>query len=265
MFRLSVRSSELISPSMMRVTVGGDELKGFAHLGYDHWFRLFLRLPHQDRFDLPDLPREKWWTTYLAIPEEERRHCANHTVAAYHEDEGELDIDFVIHRGRDGRLEGAAAIWAESARPGEELAILDQGLLFDRPDDAAHVIIVADESGLPATAAILRSLPRHLTGHVIQEVPAHLDRRALEAPEGFEVHWIVRDDHDPHSVPGHAALQRLRTLTAPEPTAYAFVIGESTLATEGRRHLHRHGLPKNRITFSGFWKHDAEVEQAEAA
>ncbi|WP_277959941.1 SIP domain-containing protein [Frigoribacterium faeni] len=31
-------------------------------------------------------------------------------------------------------------------------------------------------------------------------------------------------------------------------------MGESALATSGRRHLHAAGLPKNRITFSGYWK-----------
>ena len=46
----------------------------------------------------------------------------------------------------------------------------------------------------------------------------------------------------------------LRTHTEIDPTGYAFVVGEQTLATEGRRHLARTGPPKARITFSGFWK-----------
>ncbi|WTH12382.1 siderophore-interacting protein [Streptomyces sp. NBC_01578] len=36
-------------------------------------------------------------------------------------------------------------------------------------------------------------------------------------------------------------------------------MGESTLAQEGRRHLTRLGLPKERIAFSGFWRHPASV------
>jgi NADPH-dependent ferric siderophore reductase len=253
-FPLTVRRSELISPSMMRVTVGGPALADFAWRGYDHWFRLFLRLPHQKRFDLPDLAGAKWWTRYLAVPEEIRPHCANYTVADHRAEQNELDIDLVVHRGRSGELEGAAAIWAVGAQPGEELAILDQGLLFDRPDDAGDVLLVADESGLPAAAGILRSLPRHLTGRVIQEVPTKEDRRELDAPEGVAVDWVVRDDA--HAVPGRAALAALRGLTSPDPRGYAFVVGESALATEGRRHLHRYGMPKSRITFSGFWKHE---------
>ncbi|MFE1044102.1 SIP domain-containing protein [Streptomyces sp. NPDC058832] len=43
---------------------------------------------------------------------------------------------------------------------------------------------------------------------------------------------------------------------------YAFVVGESTLATEERKHLHRLGLPKERITFSGFWRHETSAQAA---
>jgi NADPH-dependent ferric siderophore reductase len=163
---------------MRRVTVGGSSLADFGYLGYDHWFRLFTRLPQQERFDLPELPGDRWWPTYLAIPEERRPHYANYTVADFRPDQGELDIDFVIHRGPDGAL------------------------------------------------------------------------------EGVEVDWVIRDD--PGAVPGQAALARLRTLTLLDPRGYAFVVGESSLATEGRRHLHRHGMPKSRITFSGFWKYEGE-------
>ena len=39
-----------------------------------------------------------------------------------------------------------------------------------------------------------------------------------------------------------------------DPLDYAFVVGESTLATGARRHLRRGGLPAGRICFSGFYK-----------
>jgi len=133
------------------------------------------------------------------------------------------------------------------------MALLDQGIIFDRPDDASEVTIVADESGLPAVAGILRSLPHDTVGRVIQEVPTALDRRELSGPAGVQVSWIVRND--PHVVAGVKSLAALKEYAAVDPRGYGFVVGESTLATEGRRHLHRLGLPKDRITFSGFWKH----------
>ncbi|MER6530144.1 siderophore-interacting protein [Streptomyces sp. NPDC001508] len=254
MFRAEVVRTERVSPSMHRVTVTGADLGEFPWLGYDHWFRLFLQLPHQHRLRLPEFTGSRWWQPYLAIPEEERPHCANYTVAGFRPDAAELDIDFVVHLGPTGELDGRAAIWACRARPGDALALLDQGLLFDCPPDASEVLVVADETGLPASTGILRSLPRDTVGRLIQEVPTAGDVRALDAPAGMSVTWVVREDGG--TVPGTAALGELLRHAPADATGYAFVVGESSLATEGRRHLHRSGLPKDRITFSGFWKHE---------
>ncbi|MEW2547686.1 siderophore-interacting protein [Streptomyces sp. NPDC047002] len=252
LFRASVLACTRLTPSMQRVTVQGEQLLDFPWRGYDHWFRLFFRHPHQDRFHPPEVVGTTWWKPYLAMPEETRPYCANYTVADFRAESGELDIDVVLHRGDDGALEGGVAIWASSVVPGEQLALLDQGVLFDPPADAASVLLVADESGLPAVAGILRSLPPGTVGRVLQEVPLDADRRALSAPPGMRVEWLPRADA--RAVPGTKALAALRECADIDPRGYAFVVGEQTLAAEGRRHLHGAGMPKERITFSGFWR-----------
>ncbi|MEU6343171.1 siderophore-interacting protein [Streptomyces sp. NPDC046977] len=254
LFRAEVVRTERVSPSIHRVTATGPDLAEFPWLGYDHWFRLFITLPHQSALRLPEFTGARWWFPYLAIPEAERPHCANYTVAGHRPEAAEMDIDFVVHRLPTGEIEGRAAIWACAARPGDELAVLDQGITFDCPPDASEVIVVADESGLPAVTGILRSLPRDTVGRLIQEVPTEGDRRELDAPGAMTVTWVVRDAG---AVPGQAALGELRRHTTVDTDAYAFVVGESGLSTKGRRHLHRAGLPKDRITFTGFWKHEA--------
>ncbi|GGS63954.1 siderophore-interacting protein [Streptomyces griseoviridis] len=254
LFPATVVSGTRLTPNMQRVTVRGEALGAFPYRGYDHWFRLFFRCPHQERFHPPEVAAETWWKPYLAMPDETRPYCANYTVADFRAGAGELDIDVVVHRGADGSVEGGTAIWACSAEPGEELALLDQGVLYEAPEDASSVLLVADESGLPAVAGILRSLPADTVGRVLQEVPSAADRREPAGPPGVRVEWIVRED--PHAVPGTAALAALRGLTDTDPGGYAFVVGEQRLATEGRRHLVATGMPKDRITFSGFWKAD---------
>lgn len=122
LFRASVVSSTRLTPSMQRVTVAGADLLDFPWCGYDHWFRLFFRHPHQERFHAPEVEAETWWKPYLAMPEETRPYCANYTVADFRAEAGELDIDVVVHRRPDGEIEGGAAAWACSAEPGEELA-----------------------------------------------------------------------------------------------------------------------------------------------
>ncbi|OIH94407.1 siderophore-interacting protein [Curtobacterium sp. MCBA15_001] len=258
LFHARVLRTERATPSMHRVTISGDDLHEFEHLGFDHWFRLFMPLPHQDTFRMPELDGAKWWPQFLAVPEDVRPHCANYTVAAFRPatatTPAELDIDFVVHTDATGTPEGRAALWACAARPGDQLALLDQGCIFDCPDDTSEVLVVAEETGLPGVVGIAASLPRDTVGRIIQEVPTAADIRPLDAPAGVAVTWIVRTD--PHATPGAAALEELRRHTPSDDRGYAFVVGESTLATEGRRHLHRAGLPKARITFSGFWKQE---------
>ena len=262
-YRAAVTRTERLTPSFQRVTVAGPELDRFDFMGYDHWFRLFLQLPHQAELRLPRSTGATWWPQHLAVPADERPHLANYTVAEFRpataHGGAELDIDFVVHRGPDGELEGGAAVWACSARPGDAIGVLDQGLIFDRPADATETVIVADESGLPAVCGVLRSLPDDAVGTVIQEVPTAADRRELDAPRGVDVRWVVRDDAYPA---GAGALAELTRRTAVDPLAYGFVVGESALATGGRRHLRRLGVPKDRITFSGFWKRAKEARVA---
>ncbi|MDK8174032.1 siderophore-interacting protein [Curtobacterium citreum] len=260
LFRARVLRSARVTPSMHRVTVTGADLHEFPFAGYDHWFRLFLPLPHQQHLTLPEIDGNRWYPQYLAIPQDTRPHLANYTVAGFRrlpDGTAELDVDFVVHADADGALEGRAAIWACAARPGDELAMLDQGRIFDCPDDVSQVLVAAEETGLPAVVGIAASLPRDTVGRIVQEVPTAADVRVLDAPAGVEVTWIVREHVDPHEVPGRAALAELQRRVPCDDRVYAFVVGESRLATEGRRHLHRAGVPKSRITFSGFWKHDA--------
>jgi NADPH-dependent ferric siderophore reductase len=253
LFGATVVSSRRLTPSMQRVTVQGEDLREFGWRGYDHWFRLFFRVPEQERFTPPIVVAgEKWWPPYLEMPDAVRPYCANYTVADFRAETGEMDIDVVIHRGPDGDLEGGVAIWACAVEPGDEIALLDQGVLFEPPTDATSTLLVGDESALPAIASILRSLPEATTGRVLLEVPTEDDCRDLVRPAGVRVDWIPRSD--PHAVPGVAALAALRDLDAVDPQGCALVAGEQTLATSGRRHLVKVGMPKDRITFSGYWK-----------
>lgn len=256
MARLHVLRSESISPSFRRVTVTGNDLAEFQWLGYDQWFRLFLLQGTQTELRLPSRTSKLWYAQWLAMPANARPHCANYTVRAYRPEAQELDIDFVMHRDPvTGELDGRAAAWALGAQPGEPLALLDEGRLFNPPADTTDTHLVADESGLPAVEGILASLPATSTGTVIIEVPDRADIRDLTAPPQMTVTWVIRSEAaESYAIPGAAALETLASGVRPDPLAYGFAVGESALATGSRRHLVGAGLAKDRITFCGFWK-----------
>jgi NADPH-dependent ferric siderophore reductase len=244
----SVVRRELVTPHMVRVTLGGGDLDRFEFQGFDQWFRLAVPTHAVDRFDnLPDNFGVGGYLKYLTLPSGTRPVIRNYTVRAFRPESLELDVDFVVHG-----TEGIAAPWAASVESGAEVAFIDQGCGWKRSVGLDQVLIVADESGLPAAAGILRDLARDARGHAIIELFDLADRQHVDAPAGVEVHWLVRDAA---AAPGAAALPALAGLPLAPESTYCFAVGESALATGARRHLvNDRGVPKTHVTFCGYWK-----------
>lgn len=243
----TVVRSERVTPHMVRVTFGGGELDRFDFRGFDQWFRLAVPVSESSRLDnLPDRFGIAGYLKFVTLPKDTRPVIRNYTVRAFRPKDLELDVDFVVHG-----TEGVAAPWAASVQPGAEVAFIDQGRGW-APVAHDWLLLVADESGLPAVAGILRDLPRDAVGHAFVELFDEVDRQPLDAPDGVQVHWLVRPEG---SAPGSAVLPAVRALEFPAGPVYAFAVGESALATGVRRHLvSERGVPKGNVTFCGYWK-----------
>lgn len=241
-----VKRTERISPHMIRVTFAGGDLDRYDYRGFDQWFRLALPVRTNDRLD--NLPQRFGFgglLKFLTLPKGTRPVIRNYTVREFRRESGELDTDFIIH-GTDG----VAGPWAAAAEPGAPVALIDQGCGWS-PVPAERSLIVADESGMPAALGILRDMPREAVGHAVIEIFDERDRQRVEAPEGMDVRWVIRDQN---AAPGSLALTTLRELPLAE-SLYAFAVGESALATGTRRHLvNDRGVPKSNVTFCGYWR-----------
>lgn len=243
----SVVRRQQVTPHMVRVTLGGGDLERYEYKGFDQWFRLAIPVSDDSALDrLPEKFGVGGYLRYLTLPKGTRPVIRNYTVRAYRSDPAEIDIDFVVH-GTDG----VAAPWAVSAEPGDEVAFIDQGCGW-KPVPADWNLLIADESGLPAVAGVLRDMPRDAQGHAIIELFDAADRQQLNEPAGVTVHWVERA---PGVEPGSAALPALRSLEFLSGSVYAFAVGESSVATGARRHLvSERGVPKSNVTFCGYWK-----------
>lgn len=255
---LRVLRRRRLSPSFARVTLGGSDLERFTPLGRDQWFRLFLPVAEGTLTRLPNRLDTFAYLRYLAIAKTERPVLRNYTVAGFRSAgaEGpELDVDFVLHGSAAEGTAGPAASWAETCEPGDAVAILDEGVLFAPPADlSGPMVLVGDETALPALAGILSSLPVDATGTAFVEVPDAGDVRTLTAPDGVDVRWVVRAD--PRAAPGYAVLTAaIEAGGAGEvPPAYAWVAGEQSLVAAMRRHWVRVGVDKRTISFTGYWR-----------
>ena len=245
---VEVVRSERISPNFQRITVGGESLRQLTAHGYDHWFRLFLpKEEGETNYNLPKRVDMLGYMQYLRMPADTRPPMRNYTVREFRPEQLELDIDFVVHGD-----EGLATRFARRAKPGDTVALLDQGAGFEFDPAAQHHLLVTDETGLPAVAGILRDLPRDARGTAIIELPHADDAQPLGAPEGVSVEWLVRDDD---ARPGILALEAVKGWSLPDGTLSAYLVGEQGLATGARRWLvNELGVPKKSILFSGYWR-----------
>jgi NADPH-dependent ferric siderophore reductase len=253
---LRVVRREEISPSFARVTLGGGDIERFTPLGFDQWFRIFI--PVTDESSLTRLPQKLNTLSYakfLTITKTRMPVLRNYTVRAFR-GEGqsgpELDVDFVLHGDAASGTAGPAASWAATCSPGDAVAILDEGIGFFPPTDTRSVLLVADETALPAVAGILTSLPRDSTGLALVEIPHSSDAQAIAAPPGVELRYVVRQDA--HATPGRAVVKAASAEPAPGLDCFTWASGESSLATDMRRHWVAAGVPKQHIAFSGYWK-----------
>ena len=113
-----VLAVERLTPRMVRIVLGGDDLDGFGAGAFtDHYVKLLIPPPgasYEAPFDVEDvkarLPRDAWPRT------------RTFSVRAWDPEERRLTIDFVDH----GDV-GVAGRWAAAARPGDRLQLFGPG------------------------------------------------------------------------------------------------------------------------------------------
>ncbi|WP_406035909.1 siderophore-interacting protein [Nocardioides sp. NBC_00163] len=194
--RVSVRSVERLSPSFARIELAGDDLADFGNDGPTLDQRIKLLFPATPGV-LPALTAEDWYTEWLALPGEERPRMRTYTIRSV-EGEGiekRLYVDFVLHPG----AHGPGSDWAGAAKPGDEILVAGPKLgepyggIEWLPGDATRLLLVGDETAVPAIVSILESLPADATGSAFLEVPVADDVQKVSAPDGLQVSWLPRE------------------------------------------------------------------------
>jgi NADPH-dependent ferric siderophore reductase len=235
-----------LSPGMVRVTFGGDDLADLVSTGVgDEYVRLFFPHPGEQDVVMPFVSGEYWDYPEGVVPGPMRAY----TIRAIPEP-GVLVIDFVVHEG------GVAAAWALAARPGDVLALNPPRGLYAPPEGMTWQLLLADATGLPALARILETTdPAVRTRAVVQVAdPAH--RLDLVTPSGVDVVWTTGGNgHGPCGL-----LDALRATPLPEDgTGYVWFAGETRVQRAVRKHLrHERGLPGTAYKVVGYWTHAAE-------
>lgn len=266
---LAVLRSTRLAPHWVRVTFGGGEIDRFTPMGYDQWLRVFL--PVGGEAALNRVPAKTnhalGYLKFLRIPDGERPVMRNYSVRAFRPAAGragaELDVDVVLHGSAAEGTAGPASRWAETCRPGEHVLVIDEGLTFNPARGTERVVLVGDETALPAIASTCASLPGDAAGSVLLEAPTAEDALDFPHPAGVDVRWFIRTTGDR---PGVLALAALRELTLPEAPFHAYAAGEQALASGARKLLvGERGVDKGQVSFCGYWRIGSSSPASRAA
>src|SRR5699024_1137540 len=92
--------------------------------------------------------------------------------------------------------------------PNRHLVGPDYGGIEFRPGTARNVLLVGDETAVPAVGSILEALPASISGHTLLEVPEAGDAQQLHSRSGVQVTWLPREGR-PHGELLDAAVRRV--------------------------------------------------------
>ncbi|WP_312739003.1 siderophore-interacting protein [Stenotrophomonas sp.] len=283
LFEVALKERRVLSPSLHRLVFTGADVARMKTEGPDQRIKVFFPLPGQDAPDVPS--GEDWYAHYRALADDQRPPMRTYTLRQLRAAQGEVDVDFVLH----GET-GPASRWATHARPGDRVVLLapdaecaesSEGWEWKPPAGVGQVLLVADETALPAVAGILEELaaqvdpPRVLA---LLEVAGEGGAIALKEPPTAELMWLPRGQ----AAYGQALVQAVQArLTASSVVAgealdevdvdaqilweqsdagvagpfYAWVAGEAGAVMAIRRHLVRDcGLDRRALTFMGYWR-----------
>ncbi|MCJ0872132.1 siderophore-interacting protein [Streptomyces sp. AP-93] len=265
-FALEVLRTRRLGHSFLRITFGGASLTDFRSGGYDQSLSLFLPPAGREHTVLPSTGEDTWFGDWRAMPDEERPVMRSYTVREQRRTPGgvdEVDIDFVLHGSAS-----PASSWAGRAVTGRRIMAIgpavaeNKSVRFQPPAATDTILMYADETALPAAAAILDRLPEGTPVRAWFEVPHEDDRLYLPTSADADVTWVVRE-------PGAGrertdrVLEALRAAERPASAApYAWIAGESATIRAVRRHFVQDcGVDRRAVRFTGYWRLGATEDQ----
>jgi NADPH-dependent ferric siderophore reductase len=300
LFDITLARRTQVSASLVKFTFTGPDVGHMATYAPDQRVKLFF--PEgggslDPLFEIAKLEEHDWYTAYRALPDAQRPSARTYTIRALRPEQAEVDVEFVLHGDN-----GPASRWAMHARPGGRLAMTapdanaegpKQGYEWKPPQSVRRILIIADETALPAAAGILETLddlPLKPKVEALLEVPRSDDVQPL--PQAAKLHWLARDA-DPGCQHGELLMRALRDIdlhkeiqalggTPANPTIsdtsndesdnedgplwesatlddsapfYAWIAAETKVAMKLRRYLvNECGLPKQYVTSMGYWR-----------
>jgi NADPH-dependent ferric siderophore reductase len=156
---LVVRSVENVTPNMLRLSLGGDELAGFTSLAADDHIKVM-------------------------VPGEVERR--DYTPRRFDSANNVLSIDFALHDA------GPVTEWARNAKPGDAAQIAGPRGSAVVPDDFDWWLLIGDETALPAIGRRIEEISAGTPVTSIVAVTQKSEEQVFETRASHHAIWIHR-------------------------------------------------------------------------
>jgi NADPH-dependent ferric siderophore reductase len=245
-YRADVREVVALTPNMIRIVFGGEDLRRFVTSG-DPDERLVVVLPRPGERETPAPVRQPDGT--LDYPADDEPDIRSYTVRRFDADKPEMVIDFVRHVG------GVAATWAIQAQVGDVIYLSPAKGWYAPPSDTGWQLLLADMTALPALGRIVEDLPAGARAIAVTEVTEDHDRQDLTSAADVTYRWLTGGNgHGPSGL-----LAALQQLELPEGPGYLWFAGEAAESRAVRKYVRRElGWPTDRFTIIGYWRAEKE-------
>ena len=288
LFDVILHRKTLLSPHMMRITLASPAVKEMATWAPDQRVKLFF--PAADGSLARLAQGEGWYARFKAMIADRRPAMRTYTIRHLRAEQGEVDIDFVLH----GET-GPASRWALRAQPGDSMQILAPdrrfsaqdagGFEWKPPQSLKQLLLVADGTALPAAMGILDELAAMAEPPLTQaffEVDSVEDMLAVPDWAGLTVQWLIRDQASAGALMVAAVQNAVPPLHASSigqavelaevdidkeilweiaETAsegfYGWIAGESSAVMSLRRYLIKEcGIARESLNLMGYWRYN---------
>ena len=253
---LEVRRVVDITDGLRRVTLTGEQLGAFERdgfeqpplrsSGFDDDIKLFFPYPGESE---PVLPVQKDGT--VEFGKDPRPLSKNYTVRRWDAGSAELDVDFVKHGT------GVATTWAYRCNVGDTVHIAGPIRSAALPTGIDWLLVVGDDTAVPAIARLLEELPAGARAQVFIEIAEAAHEIELKTDAEAQVTWLHRDGAEAGTTT--ALLDAVRRATWWPGDVYAWVAGETLSIKPIRRYLKdERQVPSANVEVTGYWR-QAEV------
>ncbi|WP_319412405.1 siderophore-interacting protein [uncultured Cohaesibacter sp.] len=220
---LEVQSVERITPSMIRIVLGGDELADFTSLAPDDHIKLFV-------------PDDKGMMV-----------MRDYTPRAFDYEARSLTVDFAVHEA------GPATAWAIAAKPGDRLQVGGPRGSAVLTGEIKRLLLIGDETALPAIGRWIEEADAGLEIEAFVAVPDAADSQSFKTCADLAMHWIYRPGGEANNP--EPLLQAVKDVACGEGT-YVWIAAEARVAKAIRTYLIEElAHPLTWMKASGYWVH----------